>query len=163
MTKKAPKESVAKTSAYITRTESFAAKIKKVGYQNELVVLSKKWYHTQLNKFKDGESVILEVHNKKPKRTEQQNRYYFGVYLPLIARETGEQNLDSLHELFKGLFLTTGVVDVLGHKVRLKKSTTDLGTSEFSEYIMAIENETNIKAPPVENYGLDPLKNYTSR
>lgn len=158
MKKKAPKESVAKTSAYITRTESFAAKIKKVGYNNSLVVLSQKWYHNQLNKFKDGEQVTLEVHNRKAKRTEQQNRYYFGVYLPLIASEKGDGDLDALHEYFKGKFLTKEIKEVLGEKVRIKKSTTDLGVGEFCEYIMNIENLTQVTAPPTENYDLAPLR-----
>lgn len=96
--------------------------------------------------------------NQKPKRTENQNRYYFGVYLPLIAEETGEQNIDRLHELFKSMFLTKEIVKVLGKDVRMKRSTTDLTVSEFIEYIMAIENETQIKAPPTENFSLAPLR-----
>ena len=144
----------------ITRTQLFAAMVRtKPGdpHIKGLIVKSPRWYQHQLNKFRDGEQVTLEVHNKRPKRTEQQNRFYWGAYLPLIAKETGEQNLDRLHELFKGLFLTEGVIEVLGRKVRMKKSTTELGTAEFCEYIMAIENETGIQAPPIENYDLAPL------
>jgi hypothetical protein len=83
-----------------------------------------------------------------------QNNYLWGVYYPLIAQETGESNIDRLHELFKGLFLTEGVVEVLGKKVRMKKSTTELGRGEFSQFILDIETETGIMAPPTENYGL---------
>lgn len=123
-----------------------------------IVVQSKAWFENQLNKFRDGELVTLQITNRKPKRTTQQNRYYWGVYLPLIASETGEKDLDRLHELFKGKFLTTGVVEVLGHKVRMKKSTTELSVSDFSQYILDIETETGIAAPPTENYDLAPLK-----
>ena len=105
----------------------------------------------------DGEKVTLEVHNRKAKRTEAQNRYYFGVYLPLIGKETGEHNIDRLHALFSGKFLTEMVVEVLGEKTRLKKSTTELGVGEFCEYIMNIESETGVAAPPTENYDLAPL------
>ncbi len=158
--KKAPKEkvSVAKTSAYITRTESFAAKIKKIGTQNTLIVTSQKWYHNQLNKFKDGEQVTLEVHNRQPKRTIQQNRYYHGVYIPLISQKTG-QPIKGMHERFRGEFLTEQILTVFGKPVRIVKSTTDLGVGEFCEYIMNIEALTGIMAPPTENYGLAPLKN----
>ncbi len=107
---------------------------------------------------KVDEEVTLVIHNKKPKRTEQQNRYYWGVYLPLIAEETGEHDLDRLHELFKGKFLTQGVVEVLGEKVRMKKSTTELAIQEFSAYIMDIEALTGVKAPPTESYGLESLR-----
>lgn len=143
----------------ITRSQPFAAVIRKskIDGSASLIVTSKRWYAHNLNKFKDDEQVTLEIHNRKPKRTDQQNRYMWGVYYPLIAKETGETSIDRLHELFKGMFLTEGVVTVLGKPVRMKKSTTDLGVGEFCEYIMAIEAETGIAAPPTENYELAPL------
>ena len=138
----------------IFRSQTFAAIIKidhNVNHlERKLIVKSPRYYQHQLNKFKEGEEVTLEIHNKKPKRSEQQNRYYWGVYLPLIANETGERNMDRLHELFKGLFLTKEVVQVLGKPVRMKKSTASLSKSEFSEYIMSIEAETGVMAPPTE-------------
>lgn len=152
MEKKAPRQ--AKDSASITRSQPFAGRIVEENGEKKLKMESMAWYRHQLQKFKVGEIVTLEIHNRKAKRTEAQNRYYYGVYLPLIAKETGEQNIDRLHELFKGKFLTQGVVEVLGQKVRMKKSTTELGVGEFCEYIMAIESETNIEAPPTESYGL---------
>lgn len=143
----------------VTRSEPFSAVVRKgADGNNKLHVLSERWYAYALNKrFKDGEKVTLELHTRRSKRTVQQNKFYWGVYLPLIAEETGEKNLDRLHELFKGMFLTEGVVDVLGKKVRMKKSTTELGKMEFCEYIMAIEGETGVEAPPTENYGLEAL------
>lgn len=144
----------------ITYSNSFTAKVMtKTGERMKtLVVGSPRWYHNEIQKFKEGEQVTLMIHNRKPKRTEAQNRYYWGVYLPLIAKEKGEGDLDRLHELFKGKFLTQGVVEVLGEKVRMKKSTTDLSVSEFSEYIMNIEALTEVEAPPTENYGLAALR-----
>jgi len=142
----------------ITYTQSFAGVIR-VGEdgKKKLVVKSQRWYNHQIQKFKVGEEVSLMLHNEKPKRTGRQNRYYWGVFLPLIAKETGEGDLDRLHELFKGKFLTEGVVEVLGEKVRMKKSSTDLSTGEFSEYIMNIEELTAVEAPPTENYDLPAL------
>ena len=143
----------------IIYTQGFAAVIRKDERgQNKLIVKSQRWYQHQLNKFKNGQSVSLMIHNERPKRTDRQNRYYWGVYLPLIAKETGEGNLDSLHELFTGKFLTERVTEVLGQKVRMKKSTTALGIMEFSEYIMNIEAETGVEAPPTESWELAPLK-----
>ncbi len=142
----------------VTYTKNFSATIEKTIGKNTLKIKSPKWYEYQLSKFKNGEPVTLVIHNRKTKRTEQQNRYYWGVYLPLIAKERHEPNLDRLHELFKGLFLTQGVVEVLGKKVRMKKSTTDLGVGEFCQYIMDIHHETEIEPPPAENWGLISLK-----
>lgn len=142
----------------ILYTQSFAAFIQKEGPKAKLVIKSQRWFQYQLDKFKHKEDVTLIVHNKKPKRTLQQNAYYWGVYLPLIADETGERDIDRLHELFKGKFLTIGVVEVLGEKVRMKKSTTELSVSEFSQYITDIESLTQIEAPPTESFDLEPLK-----
>lgn len=158
MKQKEPKD----LSVTITETQSFAAKIVADEHGGKKLELkSKAWYGHQVNKFRIGEDVTLVIHNRKPKRSEQQNRYYWGVYLPLIAKETGEPNLDRLHELFKGKFLTEGVVEVLGQKVRMKKSTAKLSKAEFSMYIMSIESETGVAAPPTESYGLAPLNNET--
>lgn len=144
----------------ITYSNSFTAKILTKPGENikTLVVVSPRWYHNEIQKFREGDTVTLMIHNRKPKRTEAQNRYYWGVYLPLIAKEKGENDLDRLHELFKGKFLTQGVVEVLGEKVRMKKSTTELSINDFCEYIMNIEALTDVEAPPTENYGLDALE-----
>jgi len=146
-------------SEMITRTDPFAAVVK-AGPDGKkwLYVKSLRWYRFQISKFKEGDEVTLEVHSKKPKRTEAQNRYYFGVYLPLVSAETGESDINKLHELFKGKFLTEEVAEVLGQKVRIKKSTTELNVGEFCKYIMDIEAETRVQAPPTENYGLAPLQ-----
>ena len=138
----------------VTYSQPFAAKIVQEGALNKLVVKNQRWYQYQLQKFKPGMEVTLVINNRKPKRTEQQNRYYWGVYLQLIAEKTGEHELDQLHELFKGKFLTEAIVEVLGEKVRIKKSTAELSTTEFGEYIMNIEEMTGVEAPPTENYSL---------
>ena len=136
----------------VAYSQNFGAVIHKDGATSRLQVKSEFFYQNQLNKFQDGEEVTLVIHNRKPKRSDQQNAYYWGVYLPIIAEETGERDTNRLHELFKGKFLTEGIEDVLGEKVRIKKSTTKLSKADFSKYIMAIEEFTGIQSPPTENY-----------
>ena len=143
-----------KEQIYLTETKDFSAEIEEVDGKKKLRISSPDWYQTQINKFKTGEKVSIYISSRKPKRSEAQNRYYWGVYLPLIANETGERDLDRLHILFKGKFLTTGIVYVLGEKVRITKSTASLSKNDFSEYIMAIEAETGVQAPPTVDYGL---------
>jgi len=159
MAKKITKQK-SKESLSITFSEPFAAIVERKPNErhNSLKILSPVFYRHQLNKFKPGMKVTLEVHTRKAKRTDQQNRFYWGAYLPLIAKETGNHDLDALHELFRALFLTKGVVEVMGRKVRIKKSTTELGVGEFCEYIMNIEAETGVEAPPTENWELSPLR-----
>lgn len=138
---------------YVVDTKDFRARVvlDGEGFQ-KLKVLSPVWYRHQLQKFKLGEVVTLYVSSRKPKRSLQQNAYYWGVYLPLIAKETGERDIDGLHRLFSGKFLSEGIKEILGERVRVTKSTATLSKSDFTEYIMAIEAETGISAPPTENY-----------
>lgn len=143
----------------VTYTQAFAATIKKKGRNNFLDYRSPGWMQYQINKFKVGEKVSLLVHNRKPKRTDAQNRYYWGAYLPKVAKETGESDLNKLHTLFKGKFLTIGIYEILGEKIRITKSSANLSVSGFSEFIMNIESDTGVKAPPTESYGLEPLYN----
>jgi len=148
-----------KKSFTITYSQPFSAVVEADPQGgNRLAIQSPAYYKNQVNKFKVGEKVTLEIHSRKAKRSDSQNRYYWGVYLPLIAAETGERDLDKLHEYFRGKFLTTGIIEVLGEKVRMKKSTTELSTSEFTMYIMDIEALTGVMAPPTENYDLPPLR-----
>ena len=134
-------------------SQEFAAEItKKEGKPTAVVVKSKAYYEHQLKKFKDGEKVTLIITNRWPKRTNQQNRYWWGAVLPMIAAETGEDDLEKLHELFKGMFLTTGIHVVLGQKVRMTKSTTELTVQEFSDFIKKVCNEVSCVPPPTENW-----------
>lgn len=134
---------------YTTRT--FAGVVEG-GIKKKLRLLSPTYYQHEINQFPEGSRVTVSVTSKKPKRSEAQNRYYWGVYIPLISKETGEEDRYALHELFKGKFLADNIKQVLGEKVRIKKSTTALTRPEFTEYIMNIENMTGIKAPPTDNY-----------
>jgi len=112
------------------------------------------YMHTELSKFQLGQEVSCVYTSKKPMRTESQNRYYWGVYLPMISAETGN-DIDDLHILFKGMFLQKAIVEVLGHKVRRVQSTTELTAGQFSEYIQRIEELTGVLAPPTENFALN--------
>lgn len=137
----------------IVETKDFSAKVipAKDGRGNELEYMSMNWYRHQINKFKVGEKVTVYVSSRRPKRTVQQNRYYW-FYLNEICKETGESEPERLHKLFSGMFLSDGIVEVMGQKVRLTKSTTSLSKADFGEYIEKISAFTEILAPSTVNY-----------
>lgn len=140
----------------IVSTKDFAAEIERdEDGKNRLKILAPTWYRHQLSKFKIGEKVSIYISSIRPKRTLQQNRYYWGIYLPLIAQETGENDIERLHTYFKGKFLTKEIIEVFGEKVRMVKSTTELSKNDFSDYIQKIEEQTGILAPPTANWGLE--------
>lgn len=141
------------------KTETFAGIIRqeKTSVNKKLTLLAPRSFQHFANKCQDGEKVTVSVTTKKWRRSLEQNNYYWGVYLPIIADETGHTP-DELHELFKGKFLTQKIKTVMGLPVRMKKSTRDLSVGEFVEYIQRIESFTGIEAPPTENYNLPELK-----
>lgn len=93
----------------------------------------------------EGKKVVLTVDERLPKRSQSQHNYYH-LYLDIIAEETGHSH-DELHAYFKGKHLTTSLVDVLGAKVRMTKSTTDLSKTDFGNFLDRICAETNIPLP----------------
>jgi len=89
---------------------------------------------------------------RKPKRSLSINRYYWGVVLPMIENETGHTK-EELHSLFKSMFLVVEIRKVLGKDVRIVRSTTDLTTGEFMQYLDRIAAEVNIELPNPEDAG----------
>lgn len=102
----------------------------------------------------DGKDIWMTLDLKKPKRSTQQNNFYW-LYLEVISKESGHSVLE-IHEWAKGKFLSRGIKQVFGNAVRVKKSTTELNKSEFTEYIMAIEEHTGIPAPDPKAAGFIP-------
>ncbi len=83
----------------------------------------------------------LEICKHRPRRSDRQNRYYwpcfvkpFGDYL----REHGNKhfNDEMAHEVLKRMFLEASAInDETGEAYTYVRSTTDLNTSEFNEYL----------------------------
>ena len=108
--------------------------------------------HFLNTKTKVGEKVSITITTQQLKRTLRQNRYYW-ANINHISEQTGN-DADDLHNLFKGMFLGSGIVSVMGHKVRRTKSTTELSVTDFGEYIDKIAEFTEIEPLPVENWEL---------
>lgn len=126
--------------------------------KNRLKINSPEYYGHVINQYKPGDYVTITLTNKRPKRTVSQNNYYWGAVLPNIAQETGENDLQALHELFKSKFLTTETVETPWGEITKIKSTAELSVLEFSEFIEKIAALTGIQPPPTENWQLAPLK-----
>lgn len=92
---------------------------------------------------------------KKPTRSESQNSLYF-MYLNNIAKDKGYSSKD-IHEWAKEICLPSEVKEILGDTVTVKKSTTELNKSEFTEYLLKIQAKTGVKIPDTEGYILDSI------
>jgi hypothetical protein len=76
--------------------------------------------------------VIIRVH--RDQRTDSQNRYYFGVVVPLIGEHCGYDKQE-MHELLAMRFLRIADDPVTGSPRR--RRTPHTNTKEFAEYIDA--------------------------
>ena len=95
------------------------------------------------------------VRVEMPSRSLQQNRYYW-LCLNIIADSTGH-DANSLHEIFKRLFLPAKIISYRDKAIKVPGSTTDLSKSDFVEYmdrILAEAGEQGIVLPQPEKEGL---------
>ena len=81
-----------------------------------------------------GKPVDVIVRTHRNTRTDPQNRFYFGVVVPLIAEECGYEK-DEMHELLAMRFLRIEDDPVTGSPRRKRTPATD--TKEFGEYLDA--------------------------
>ena len=84
-----------------------------------------RWIQT----FKVGTRLEHIIRKRKKKRTSDQNRYYWGVVIPILADYFGHDNPEDMHEELKELF------NPIESKVKPGKiiggSTTKMSTEEF--------------------------------
>lgn len=81
---------------------------------------------------------LVDVVIRKPRdlRSHRQNRYYFGVVIPIIAEALGYEKED-MHEILKSIFLSEDF-EFNGEKVKIIKSTSSLNTEEFERYLAQV-------------------------
>lgn len=110
----------------------YTAKVK----DGKMTLINRKFFDKELENF-EGQTVTVTIEKKKHKRSDQQNKYYWGVVVPIVTegiKETGEiVTTDQVHEFLKFTFLSTG------EKIKFARSTTDLSTTDFLLYIDQIQ------------------------
>jgi len=97
----------------------------------------------QKNKVRDvlsrneGKNVQITIGDIGNKRSNNQNAYYWGCVLKLVAEHTGYSE-NELHEVFKNMFLPKKFVTINDREFEITKSTTQVKTTEFEEYVERI-------------------------
>lgn len=130
----------------------FKATIITQGTHKNIKLASPPHFYHSLRKLKEGQTVWVEVDERAPKRSEQQNRYLWLCY-GLIAETTGYTS-EEIHELCKKKFLTPKYAHVLGENLTMR-STTKLSKAEFVSYTEEIRrwaaSELSVNIPDPED------------
>lgn len=96
----------------------------------------------------ENKQIVIKIEKFKKKRSTQQNRFYFGIVIPIVQnclKEAGHiMTNESTHDLIKLKFLkeTLFVNEDTGEVIERIKSTTELSTSQFMDLLAEINNFT---------------------
>jgi hypothetical protein len=106
-----------------------------------LEIRGREQMRTALKRMRDCE-VFVTITPQRAARSQQQNRWYWGVIVELIADHTG-YTPDEIHEILKAKFvpkklaISDGNGEIVGEFV-IGSSTTKLDKNAFGEYCEAI-------------------------
>lgn len=95
-----------------------------------------------------GKSVKVEISKWTKTRSTKQNAYYHSCVIPFVldglvdaGYERYKLNSEVVHELLKSKFLKHDIAnEETGETIEIVRSTADLSTSEFMDYIADIQN-----------------------
>lgn len=80
-----------------------------------------------------GKPIVITIKQERATRSNQQNRYWWGVVVPLIAEHLGYTN-DEMHEALKYKFLRLEAESAPADLPKIR-STASLNTKEFTDLI----------------------------
>jgi len=130
-------------------TPAFAAVVRK----GKLQYIQEGNYNAFLHNMLDGEQVNVSIKKRRRDRSSNQNRWYWGVILPLISAETGHTE-NELHEILKRMFLPPRIIEFRGKTFKVPGSTQSLSVQEFTEYVERVRayaaTELNLNIPDPE-------------
>lgn len=148
--------------AYTYTSRSFAGKVvvDATTRQKKVAIAAPRYYANEVNKFHVGDEVSIVLTNRKPKRTEAQNNYWWGVYLPAIIAEGKGMGtaLETHEDLARKFLVIKEWVNSRGQACYIRRSTAELTVGQFCDFIVNVAAETEVEPPPTENFGLAPLK-----
>ncbi len=115
-----------------------------------------KSYSTHLNTL-EGKEVSISVSKKRKAsgRSNPQNRYYWGVVIPVLANELG-YSTEEMHDAIKTQFLgevkpitrermTLEGTETFETNIFIPRSTTSLDTSDFEKFMSQVRQWASIE------------------
>ena len=107
-----------------------------------LKLSDRKRFDNELRNF-EGKRIELVVQRAVKKRSNEQNRYLWGVVYPCALQGFSDAGHDGLviedvHDFFKNRFVNEGIDitnEISGETIRIHRTTTNLSTNGMMEYI----------------------------
>lgn len=97
----------------------------------------------------EGKDVIITIEKAKKKRSNQQNRFLWSTVYPIVRnclKEAGNDfSIEQTHDLMRLKFLKEVILvdENTAECIERVKSTTELSTVDFMEYLMEIQKMCN--------------------
>ena len=82
----------------------------------------------------DGKEIELDLRKRKSERSLRQNRYYWGVVVPIFGEHWGLDR-EETHQLLGTTHLKKKITVEGGQEFTVVRSTTSLSTADFEEYM----------------------------
>jgi hypothetical protein len=93
----------------------------------------------------EGQNILITIQKQKKTRSNPQNAFYYGVVVPIMQQCLKDAGYlmtnEQIHEMLKLKFLKESILvnEQTGEYLERIKSTTELSTIEFMEYILEIQ------------------------
>lgn len=87
---------------------------------------------------------LIELKQYRDNRSNKQNAYYWGVVIEILSAHTGFSK-DEMHEVLRNKFLRKYKVLPTGEEIKITKSTAELNTVEFENYLESIRKFSDIE------------------
>ena len=93
----------------------------------------------------EGQNILITIQKQKKTRSNPQNAFYYGVVVAIMQQCLKDAGYlmtnEQVHEMLKLKFLKESILvnEQTGEYLERIKSTTELSTIEFMEYILEIQ------------------------
>lgn len=109
-----------------------------------LFIKDRNLFNQEIKTLDEAKEYQIVIKKKQKPRSNGQNRYYWGIALPLVLRGLKNAGFDvyskeDAHDVVKLKFLKTEIQNDSGEFIHTFKSTKNMSTQEFKEFIDIIQ------------------------
>jgi hypothetical protein len=97
----------------------------------------------------EGKDIMLSVGRRRQIRSSNQNRYYRGIVIEMLANKYGYEN-EEMHEFCKMKFLQPRTIEIIDKNgvvdsKTIPRTTTNLDTIQFEDYLEKIRRWASMR------------------